>query len=75
MDQFTYDWRDIASRAAWTFLQAFAAVALALVTTDQWQDVSAWTPAFAAGLGAVLSFAKNVASQRLTHKRTQQLDQ
>jgi len=60
------NWRDILERAAWTAVQA----AVATVTTvPMLTDVAGWealgVAAATAGVGAVLSFVKTIAQERL----------
>lgn len=56
------DWRDIGTRAAWTFLQAFLAV---FVVSGDWSEVaSSATAAAVAAVAAVLSMAKTWLVQR-----------
>lgn len=57
-----YNWKDIASRAALTFVQAFLAVVLAtgIDHINSWSDVK---PAVIAAVAALLSFVFNVVKQ------------
>jgi hypothetical protein len=57
-----FNWKDIASRAALTFLQAFLAVLLAtgVDNVSSWNDVK---PAVIAAVAALLSFVFNVVKQ------------
>lgn len=52
------DWKDVLTRAAWTFVQSAASV---LVLSD----LSSSRTALIAGGGAVLSLIKTVAAQQL----------
>jgi len=57
------NWRDVISRAAWTFAQAFLAV---LVISPDWSEVATSAKAGAvAGLAALLSLAKTTVAQRM----------
>ena len=57
-----FNWKDIASRAALTFIQAFLAVVIAtgVDNIDSWSDVK---PAIIAAVAALLSFVFNVVKQ------------
>lgn len=57
-----FNWKDIASRAALTFLQAFLAVVLAtgVDNLNSWDDVK---PAVIAAVAALLSFVFNIVKQ------------
>jgi len=57
-----FNWKDIASRAVLTFLQAFLAVVLATGVNNisSWSDVK---PAVIAAVAALLSFVFNVIKQ------------
>lgn len=57
-----FNWKDIASRAALTFLQAFLAVLLAtgVDNVSSWSDVK---PALIAAVAALLSFVFNIVKQ------------
>jgi hypothetical protein len=56
------NWKDIASRAGLTFVQAFLAVVLATGVNNisSWSDVK---PALIAAVAALLSFVFNVVKQ------------
>jgi hypothetical protein len=56
------NWKDIASRAGLTFVQAFLAVVLAtgVDNISSWSDVK---PALIAAVAALLSFVFNVVKQ------------
>lgn len=56
-----FNWKDIAERSAWTFVQAAAAVLVAAEALN----ASVLETAGIAGVAAVLSFVKNLAKQRL----------
>jgi hypothetical protein len=57
-----FNWKDIASRAVLTFLQAFLAVVLATGVNNisSWSDVK---PAVIAAVAALLSFVFNIIKQ------------
>ena len=57
-----FNWKDIASRAALTFAQAFLAVVIAtgVDNLNSWSDVK---PAVIAAVAALLSFVFNVVKQ------------
>lgn len=57
------DWKNIAERAAWTFVQAAAAYLVAAGTDLLRGDV--WAGAALAGVAAILSLIKTIAQERL----------
>ena len=57
------DWKNIITRAAWTFGQAFLAVFVAF----DWRLT--WKPALAAGIAAALSFVKTLVVEKVEQAR------
>lgn len=58
-------WRDIGFRALATAYQAFVAVVLAGIASDQIGDIALWQKASVAGLAAVLTFGQRIAQRIL----------
>jgi hypothetical protein len=57
------DWKNILTRAAWTFVQAFVAATGGAIA---W-DINMWKVAAVAGAAAVLSLLKTVAQEQLLY--------
>ena len=65
------NWRDIVERAVWTFVQgALGAVTVVPIATDLagWEALG--VAAATGGIGAVLSFLKTLAQERLSVPET-----
>ena len=58
------NWNNILSRAAWTFIQAFTSATAGAVV---W-DVEVWKAAAVAGLAALLSLIKTIATEQLANQ-------
>ena len=57
------EWRNLGWRSAWSFTFAFTSVLTGVAVFD-W-TIPLWQVAVSAGVGAVLSVAKNFSSRRL----------
>lgn len=61
------DWKDVATRAAWTFAQSFLAVyaAFEFTTVGDFVAPSLLNTAAVAGVAALLSFVKTIVAQQV----------
>jgi hypothetical protein len=74
MDPMSFDWRNAASRAAWTFVETFIGTLPVVLPSDLDQLAKLVVPASIAGLASVLSVIKTIALEQLRKLKEQAND-